>query len=433
MNGSYRQNQNYAPHENLRWRYLLRFAGRGLRRAFQKFYIIPIVLSNLLATTLISMIHGNDVMAEMISASWRFLLVVALVIVNAYILFFLGAPKGFIGITRRIERVPNLRNGDLEAPLLWDREIIDVEARIEKWTLKSCGIAFKEWTDPIKQQQLENALDIAILCVNYGTDNTLAVLTLINHPGPWPEFIPWNDKYLPEKYSVLCVGVNRSYPINIDLAVHPHYMIGGETGSGKTVLIKGLMFQALMKGYLVHLIDMKHFVDYPALLPHLSKAVDNENDLTQFLSQLVEKMHCRLNCLKQSGCANIEEYNSSHPANPMPRVLCVVDEYMEAVAKSGDKEQRARSEKNEALIASLCKLARAAGISMILGLQRGGQEISGQIRSNTRIILGSCNDNLSIVMTGSTELGRMIPPGSVGMFVTENRQLFKSFYGGFPY
>ena len=433
MSTSYRPNQNYVRHESLRWRIALLFACRGLRRACQKLYILPILLSNLPTITLISLIHGGDVLAEMLSTSYRFLLVVALVIANACVLFSLGAPKGFIGITRRLERVPNLRNGDLEAPLLWDREIIDVEARIEKWTLKSCGIAFKEWTDPIKQQQLENALDVAILCVDYGTDNTLAVLTLINHPGPWPEFIPWNDKYLPEKYSVLCVGVNRSYPINIDLAVHPHYMIGGETGSGKTVLIKGLMFQALMKGYLVHLIDMKHFVDYPALLPHLSKAVDNEVELPAFLLELVNEMHRRLNLLKECGCANINEYNASHTEKPMPRILCVIDEYMEAVVKTGDKDQKVRGEKNEAMIASLCKLARAAGISMILGLQRGGQEISGQIRSNTRIILGSCNDNLSIVMTGSTELGRMIPPGSVGMFVTENRQLFKSFYGGFPF
>lgn len=433
MDGSFKPNQNNVPHESLRWRYLLFFVGRGLRRAFQKHYIIPIVLSNLLAITLISMIHGNDAMAEMRSASWRFLSTVLLMIANPCILFSLGAPKGFIGITRRIERVPNFRNGDLEAPLLLDRAIIDADARIEKWTFKSCGIAFDEWVEPIKQQQLENALDVAILGVDYGADNTLVVLTLINHPGPWPQVIPWDAKFLPKKYSELCVGVNRSYPINIDLAVHPHYMIGGETGSGKTVLIKSLISQALQKGYLVFLIDMKHFVDYTALLPHLSKAVDNEDDLPSFLLELVNEMHRRLNLLKECDCANINEYNASLTEKPMPRILCVIDEYMEAVVKSGDKDQKARGEKNEAMIASLCKLARAAGISMILGLQRGGQEISGQIRSNTRIILGSCNDNLSIVMTGSTELGRMIPPGSVGMFVTENRQLFKSFYGGFPY
>ncbi|MBQ6430889.1 MAG: DUF87 domain-containing protein [Oscillospiraceae bacterium] len=433
MNGSFRDNQNYAPHESLRWRYFLYFVGRGLRRAFQKLYIIPISLLNLLVITLISLIRGSDAMAEMMAASWRFLLTVVSVILNACLLFSLGAPKGFIGITRRIERVPNFRNGDLEAPLLRDRAIIDAETRVEKWTLKCCGIAFDEWTDPIKQQQLENALDIAILGVDYGTDNTLVVLTLINHPGPWPEVIPWNARFLPKKYSELCVGVNRSYPIKIDLAVHPHYMIGGETGSGKTVLIKSLISQALHKGYLVYLIDMKHFVDYTALLPHLSKAVDSEDELPAFLLELVNEMHRRLKCFKECGCANIKKYNDSHAEKPMPRILCVIDEYMEAVVKTGDKDQKTRGEKNEAMIASLCKLARAAGISMILGLQRGGQEISGQIRSNTRILLGSCNDNLSIVMTGSTELGRMIPPGSVGMFVTENRQLFKSFYGGFPY
>ena len=66
----------------------------------------------------------------------------------------------------------------------------------------------------------------------------------------------------------------------------------------------------------------------------------------------------------------------------------------------------------------------------MIGLQRGSaQEIDGQIRNNTRKILGRCDDNLSITMTGSAELGRMIPPDSVGMFVTDKRELFKAFYG----
>lgn len=431
MNGTSRSDQNYVLHENLRRRNHARFVGRGFIRACRKLYIILIVFCVYLGFILIAQIQGNGFWGAISALLWRIILRFALSIATIAVFFFLGAPRGYIRIMRRLERVPNFRNGDKEPPLLWKREIIDTDSRVEKWTMKSYGIGFGDWVDPVKQPQIENALDISILGVEYGSDNTVAVLKVLHHPGPWPAVIPWDRKYLPVKASQLCVGLNRSYPIVIDLAVHPHYMIGGETGSGKTVLIKSIMLQALMKDFEASLIDMKHFVDYVSILPQLRSAVDEEDELTEFLSQLVAEMHRRLSVLKEAGCANIEKFNEANPGKPMKRILCVIDEYMEAVVKTGSKEQKNRGEKNEEMIASLCKLARAAGISMILGLQRGGQEISGQIRSNTRVLLGSCNDNLSIVMTGSTELGRMIPPDSVGMFVTDNRQLFKSFYGGF--
>ena len=431
MNGPSKFDRNYVLHENLRRRYHLRFVGRGFIRACCMLYIIPIAFGIYTGFVLISQIQGVGFLETISALLWRTVLRIVFLIATIVLFFFLGAPKGYIRIMRRLERVPEFRNGDKEPPLLWKREVVDVGSRVEKWTMKSCGIGFDEWVDPVKQPQIENALDISILGVEYGADNTVAILKVLHHPGPWPSLIPFDRKYLPAKDSQLCVGLNRSYPIVIDLAVHPHYMIGGETGSGKTVLIKSIMQQAMIKGYEVNLVDMKHFVDYVSILPQLRCSIDEENELTEFLSLLVSEMHSRLSVLKESGCANIEKYNESHMEAPMRRTLCVIDEYMEAVVKTGNKEQKARGEKNEELIASLCKLARAAGISMILGLQRGGQEISGQIRSNTRVLLGSCNDNLSIVMTGSAELGRMIPPDSVGMFVTDNRQLFKSFYGGF--
>lgn len=432
MNGQSR-NRNYVRHENLRLVHSLRFIGLGLGLAFKKLFILPFLLINLLGVVLILQIQSEAVLGGVYAFLWRALATLLLLSLDIVVLYMLGAPKGFIAIMRRLERVPDLRNGDREPPILWDRVILDSVSHVERWTFKSFGIGFEEWADPTRQQQIENALDICVLGVEYGKDNTLTILKVLNHPGPWPTVIPWDKKYLPQKNSQICVGLNRSYPVSVDLAVHPHYMIGGETGSGKTVLIKSIISQALLKGYDVYLVDMKHFVDYVDTLPYLTRSVDDENDLTGLLAEMVSEMHQRLTYLKDCGCANIEKYNESHPEAPMQRILCVIDEYMEAIVKTGRKEQKARGEKNEEYIASLCKLARAAGVSMILGLQRGGQEISGQIRSNVRVILGSCNDNLSIVMTGSAELGRMIPPDSVGMFITDNRQLFKAFYCGFDY
>lgn len=372
-------------------------------------------------------------MAAMEESLYKFALITFLILADIILFICWGMPSGFIKIMSKLERVPQFRNEDQEPPLLIKREVLDASANVEMWTFQSYGIGFSTWTERRTQEQLENALDIAVLGVDYGKNSSCIELKVIVHPGPWPTVIPWKDNYLPEDDACLCLGLNRSYPITVNLSVHPHYLIGGETGSGKTVLIKSLIYQALKKGFKVTLIDMKHFVDYAKLVPLVEDAIDDESALDETLNSLVAEMHRRLGTLRDSGCKNIDEYNTNFPEEKMPRMLVVIDEYMEAIVKFGDKNQKARGEQNEAKIATLCKLSRAAGISVIIGLQRAGMDLSGQIRSNTRVIIGSCNDNLSIVMTGSTDLGRLIPRDSVGMFVTEDRQLFKAFFSDFEY
>ena len=432
MSGTYNHNKNFVQHENLRALAYVQFTFQGFLKCIRDWkHLLALVFADAILAMMISRISVTGLTAEMEEDIYKCVSSVLLIVSNIVVLAYWGMPSGFWRIMRRVERVPQFRNEDREPPLLIQRCLVDDSAGVEEWTFRSYGIAYSEWSDPRLQEQFENSLDVAVLGAKYGVDNTLTVLKLINHPGPWPEIVPWNEKYLPSKTSQICVGLNRSYPVVIDLSVHPHYMIGGETGSGKTILILSVIYQCLLRGYHVYLVDMKHYVDYSKVLRRIDRAVDDETSLSSLLLEIVEEMHRRLAVLRESGCSNVEQYNEAHTNNPMSRIILVIDEYMEAVVKTGDKDQKQRGEQIEALIATLCKLSRAAGISVIIGLQRGGQEISGQIRSNVRVILGSCNDNLSIVMTGSAELGRMLPTDSVGMFITDDRQLFKSFYGGF--
>ena len=70
---------------------------------------------------------------------------------------------------------------------------------------------------------------------------------------------------LPEGASTLSLGVSLDGPVNVDLSIMPHMLIGGSTGSGKTYLVLSLIQQAIMKGYQVYILDMKGGVDYPIL------------------------------------------------------------------------------------------------------------------------------------------------------------------------
>ena len=286
------------------------FTLSGLLRCYRsKRLLLPTVAVNAILWGLIAQISyiSGDTIFE--KGLYSVSLTLLLMLCNAALSLLLGTPRGFWRIMRCVERVPHFRNEDGEPPLLIKRQMIRKEWHFEEWTFRSIGIGFGEWGDPKLQGRLENALDIVIIGVDYGSDNTLAVLKVLSHPGPWPDVIPWDQKYLPSRESQLCVGLNRSYPVVIDLQKHPHYMIGGETGSGKTVLILSLIHQSMMKGFRVFLVDMKHFVDYTMFLQSIDRTVDDEESLHTLLSDTVEEMHRRLAILRESGCHNLAEYN----------------------------------------------------------------------------------------------------------------------------
>ena len=418
--------QNFVLHENLRRKYHSIFIAKGFRRCRDRKLFPYMIAANIMALLVLVSIQGNGVVAGMIKFLWRVAGALVLVIADLVVLYVLGAPKEYIQIMRRIERVPDFRNDDGEAAILLDRKIVNAKYNVEEWEFQSFGIGFDEWQK--NQQQIENALDISILSINYGADNTKVVLRLLIHPGPWPDVLRWNDRYLPEKESQLCLGMNRSYPITLDLAQHPHYMIAAETGAGKTVLLTGLILQSIKKNFSVILIDMKKFVDYFDLLPFMDKIIDNKAELGEVLTGLVEEMNSRMELFGKVGARNIDDYNRKMQAG-LKRIVVVIDEYTEALDKGGSKEEKTASELIEKNIARLCRLSRAAGIHLLIGLQRGSaQEIDGQIRNNTRKILGRCDENLCITMTGNSELCKLLPNDSVGMFVTDKRELFKAFY-----
>ena len=56
-----------------------------------------------------------------------------------------------------------------------------------------------------------------------------------------PAVLPWKDKYLSPDSFVLALGESQMGPVTVNLAHIPHILLGGSTGSGKSVLLKLLL------------------------------------------------------------------------------------------------------------------------------------------------------------------------------------------------
>ena len=79
----------------------------------------------------------------------------------------------------------------------------------------------------------------------------------------------------------------------MDLDKHPHAFIAGETGSGKSNILKCLIYQALAKSYDVILIDFKRGVSFSAFSDMLTIYYDYA-DVTKVLKDMVSETNNRL-------------------------------------------------------------------------------------------------------------------------------------------
>ena len=190
-----------------------------------------------------------------------------------------------------------------------------------------------------------------------------------------------NDIKLP-----IALGKNISgVPIVGDLAVMPHLLIAGTTGSGKSVCINTIILSLLYR----HspgkckfiLIDPKmlELSTYEGI-PHLLCPVITEaKKAASVLGWVVKEMENRYRLMTKEGVRNIDGYNIKHTL-AMPYIVVVVDEMSDLMLVAGKEIEN--------YIQKLSQMARAAGIHIIMATQRPSVDvITGTIKANfpTRI------------------------------------------------
>lgn len=391
-------------------------------------FVASICLYFFIGTRLISSYSGPLAKMYMTVSCIALLLVGILTLVFG--IWRIGAPRGYIGIMQNMYRV-GLVNAAGEAPVLVSRRKSTNNSKTEIWEYETYGIPFSAWLD--SAEKLESALDIALTRVEPGKDGRTALLTVVPHPGPWPNLLLWNNNLLHPKNSVLLLGENRCEQVTLDLSSIPHILTAGRTGSGKSVLQKSLMLQALLHGMTVILVDYKFGVDYSREWHHHCQIIKDDDSFLAKLTELLKEMQRRYEILEKSGFPNIDKYNEAGNA-PLRRVCLFVDEIAECLDKSNatDKKSKEATAAISASISTLCRLGRAAGIHVFLSTQRGSADIlSGQIRSNVFKILGEADENLSILTLGNADAAKKIPIEAHGRFIDERGNMFQGYYSDY--
>ena len=161
------------------------------------------------------------------------------------VLVLLGTPWGGRAAKEGLQKV-GLVNHAGEAPVLIAKRQDTDNPRLTVWEFDPCGIPLGEWED--KRARIETALNITIAKMTWAEGRKIIRVYSAPAESDFPALLPWKDKYLSPDNFVLVLGESLTGPVTVNLANIPHILLGGSTGSGKSVLLKLLLMQALRKG-----------------------------------------------------------------------------------------------------------------------------------------------------------------------------------------
>lgn len=205
-----------------------------------------------------------------------------------------------------------------------------------------------------------------------------------------------NTKAIDPTHAVLGLDTSGK-PFGVALSDGPHWILAGQTGSGKSVYansaLASCMYHASPEELIIMVIDPKkvEFEPYIGLPFCPIDPVTDMNDAYGLLAYLCWEMDKRYEIMASSKVRNIKDYNQKfleakekgkvfHESGYMKYIICVIDEYADLVMTEKSVED---------LIIRLAQKARAAGISLLIATQRPSADIiSSTIKANVPARIG---------------------------------------------
>ena len=342
-------------------------------------------------------------------------------------IFLIGMPFGASSISNNLHRI-DFVNSVGEAPLLLSKSIDKNNSKIITLEFKTFGIPLSEWAD--NQDRIESALNIHIDEIREGDDCRVVIIRCVDGENRLSDYIEWSENLLSDENFEIVLGEGYSGRVSVNIAKIPHMLIGGSTGSGKSVLLKLVLMQCVKKGAKVYIADFKGGVDFPPIWHTKCSLLTDEKTLYKVLVNITDELQNRKQILRTAGVANIDEYNRN-AEKKLYRIVFACDEIAEVLDKTGlSKQQKDEILKIESELSIIARQGRAFGIHLVLATQRPDAAIlNGQIRNNidTRIC-GRADNVLSQIILDNTDASDKIAKSSQGRFLTNSGKIFQAYW-----
>ena len=183
------------------------------------------------------------------------------------------------------------------------------------------------------------------------------------------------------------IGLGENGPLSLDIVKDgPHGLVGGTTGSGKSEFLRSFVAGLAARNDPTELnfilIDFKGGAAFKACerLPHTIGTISNldEQLADRALRALEAEMERRQRLFAEAGedVDNLPAYLATNPAEPLPRLLLVIDEFAMLAKDFPDVL---------ASLVSVGAVGRTLGVHMILATQRPAGVVNDDILANTNL------------------------------------------------
>lgn len=369
-------------------------------------------------------ILGSPFSSELFGCLYVIFMVEIAIIGCILIVIALGMPLGCRKIEQRLKEIG----------------LVDKTGNSPKWlsrTKEKKGWCLEFYSPllPLREyeknrEKIETVMNVKIVSFEYGSDMRHVLVKVIAFRTEKEKLILWSDELLDNADFTIKLGESHFGEECCDLAITPHWLIGGGSGSGKSKLLKLILMQCIKKRAIVYLADFKGGVDYPEIWHRKCSIITEPDSLNEKLDKILEIMERRRELFIEAGTPNLNEYNQK-TGSDLQRIIVACDEVAEVMDKTGlDKDEKAVIGKLESKISTIARLGRAFGIHLILAMQRPDSDVlKGQIKNNIGFrICGRADRVLSQIILDNSEGAEKILPDDQGMFVTNTNVLFKAYY-----
>jgi len=311
-----------------------------------------------------------------------------------------------------------LQNPDKKVPLVIMKEDKDYGYDVTLHLPE--GLSLKDFEK--KQEAIEQYLG-ATIELEYKEKQRILMKVIENKLKSIYKYKPMQTKGFVE----LPVGMSLTGPITLELNDnYPHCLIGGTSGSGKSVCLRTMITNCILTKdpsmLKMHLCDLKYGVEFSIFkYSHMVETFAKDiNETVELLQMLENEMYKRYELFEEKKVVNINEYNRKYKKNQIPYHLVFIDEF------ANMKISKVAID----LVDKLLRMSRAVGIHFIIATQRPDAEtIPGTLKSNLQatIAFRTRNDTNSMILLDNAKAAELKGAGH-GILQLDKDTEFQGWY-----
>ncbi len=273
---------------------------------------------------------------------------------------------------KRVQFLKNLETAFLSIPLksatgavptYFKEKAIDKDVR--SLFLRNPYISIEEFKK--KKDQIGSAIKGRVIDIKEHRNDQLVEIKYADH-----EIQTFVTCVAPDSFKSFGFFVGQGYEQNVkaNLLTHPHLLVGGQTGGGKSTFLRQFittLFLSNMGKIEMTLVDLKEGIEFELFenLPDV-QVYSEVADAAARICSLRDNLKERGELLRQSGVKQISELP---PAKQLKRHLLVIDEAADIFLNGPGRSSKEILEVRES-ISLIARKGRATGIHLVIATQK---------------------------------------------------------------